>query len=52
MGSDIRFPVNMSLHITISIHAPAWGATEKLAETLGYTIISIHAPAWGATICA
>ena len=36
--------------ISVSIHAPAWGATlikEKCAE-LG--CVSIHAPAWGATI--
>ena len=35
---------------SVSIHAPAWGATE--VETLASAIIfvSIHAPAWGATV--
>ena len=34
---------------TISIHAPAWGATEsKQFASMSYAI-SIHAPAWGAT---
>ena len=34
----------------VSIHAPAWGATDV---TFGLTYgisVSIHAPAWGATI--
>ena len=33
----------------ISIHAPAWGATNRSAQKKRLTIISIHAPAWGAT---
>ena len=34
---------------TVSIHAPAWGATmDKYRYTLR-TCVSIHAPAWGAT---
>ena len=36
---------------TVSIHAPAWGATA--AYTAGYRQdirVSIHAPAWGATL--
>ena len=33
----------------ISIHAPAWGATEKISKGLIPGAISIHAPAWGAT---
>ena len=33
----------------ISIHAPAWGATEKEAAKVMQAAISIHAPAWGAT---
>jgi len=33
----------------VSIHAPAWGATEALWR-MGLTgMVSIHAPAWGAT---
>ena len=33
----------------ISIHAPAWGATEHAAKCGESMNISIHAPAWGAT---
>ena len=33
----------------ISIHAPAWGATECVDVTYEAEKISIHAPAWGAT---
>ena len=35
--------------MVISIHAPAWGATEKIQKAGGDVEISIHAPAWGAT---
>ena len=34
---------------TISIHAPAWGATRALHLDITINNISIHAPAWGAT---
>ena len=35
--------------VTVSIHAPAWGATQ-IEPTLGVSgKVSIHAPAWGAT---
>ena len=34
---------------TISIHAPAWGATRGREPEAVYGMISIHAPAWGAT---
>ena len=34
---------------SISIHAPAWGATVALLFTETELGISIHAPAWGAT---
>ena len=34
----------------ISIHAPAWGATEFALVNRDYSAISIHAPAWGATL--
>ncbi len=34
--------------MTVSIHAPAWGATGH-ADVLGEPDVSIHAPAWGAT---
>ena len=33
----------------VSIHAPAWGATQHLSQQPVYTKVSIHAPAWGAT---
>mgnify|MGYP001686896980 CR=1 FL=1 len=33
----------------ISIHAPAWGATEDAEVDYKALRISIHAPAWGAT---
>ena len=34
---------------TISIHAPAWGATQTGPLQITMRPISIHAPAWGAT---
>ena len=33
----------------ISIHAPAWGATNLDSDATAIRAISIHAPAWGAT---
>ena len=33
----------------VSIHAPAWGATEDQPKVLRHLDVSIHAPAWGAT---
>ena len=36
---------------TISIHAPAWGATSVAHRGASDRNISIHAPAWGATAC-
>ena len=35
---------------SISIHAPAWGATISNRDAQFIESISIHAPAWGATI--
>ncbi len=35
--------------IEVSIHAPAWGATESFSNCRIGTTVSIHAPAWGAT---
>ena len=40
-----------AMHI-ISIHAPAWGATDCLPALMMAGNISIHAPAWGATASA
>ena len=37
------------LEESISIHAPAWGATRAFRYCWCYNEISIHAPAWGAT---
>ncbi len=36
--------------ISVSIHAPAWGATISGQPNFGAIPVSIHAPAWGATI--
>ena len=50
-GSDIFFnktPIN----ITISIHAPAKGATDMVIRDCDISRISIHAPAKGATSCS
>jgi len=33
----------------VSIHAPAWGATQRAAESVRLRRVSIHVPAWGAT---
>jgi len=33
----------------VSIHAPAWGATQQQRAELLSHAVSIHAPAWGAT---
>ena len=33
----------------VSIHAPAWGATETALAAIKARQVSIHAPAWGAT---
>ena len=35
---------------TVSIHAPAWGATIKVIFCHYFPPVSIHAPAWGATV--
>jgi len=34
---------------SVSIHAPAWGATDREALAAIRLLVSIHAPAWGAT---
>ena len=35
--------------VQVSIHAPAWGATDKFLSISAKYGVSIHAPAWGAT---
>ena len=37
------------LKLVVSIHAPAWGATQIAIFDLANLKVSIHAPAWGAT---
>ena len=49
MGCDI-LPVTVSVIITISIHAPTWGATYFYIDFEDSQGISIHAPTWGATV--
>ena len=49
-GSDVSQKIDSAIQLSISIHAPAKGATD-LAEELSLIIdISIHAPAKGATL--
>ena len=48
MGSDLVCASPYS-ELYISIHAPAWGATDKTLGCRDNLLISIHAPAWGAT---
>ena len=49
VGCDMfRFVKNESTK-TVSIHAPAWGATPALFALCRGRPVSIHAPAWGAT---
>ena len=36
-------------HLSISIHAPTWGATRSRSRPVAFRLISIHAPTWGAT---
>ena len=36
---------------SVSIHAPAWGATFGVPHIRRTCLVSIHAPAWGATAC-
>ena len=34
----------------VSIHAPTWGATGLVSQTLHFRGVSIHALTWGATL--
>ena len=49
MGRDY-FSHTQGAAAGVSIHAPAWGATFTLSNTLLGAYVSIHAPAWGATV--
>src|SRR5690554_715808 len=48
MGCDASL-IRLSCHISVSIHAPAWGATNPQSRCSSHSAVSIHAPAWGAT---
>ena len=49
MGSDNVTPYWLLISISVSIHAPAWGATTFHLLQRVHLDVSIHAPAWGAT---
>ena len=48
MGSDTHAK-RVVQAFRVSIHAPAWGATELPKLNRDFIVVSIHAPAWGAT---
>ena len=48
MGRDSILEPTM-LTLTVSTHAPAWGATLPLGLVFECPSVSTHAPAWGAT---
>ncbi len=48
MGSDLNLASEQPGSL-VSIHAPAWGATDILDRCADVWEVSIHAPAWGAT---
>ena len=49
VGCDCEYAIYVEFGTGISIHAPMWGATQKILESQTAKIISIHAPMWGAT---
>ena len=49
MGSDAAETHGITT-LPVSIHAPAWGATEARHQGPFEAKVSIHAPAWGATV--
>ena len=48
MGRDIDYGV-FQIDRRVSIHTPAWGATELAPTVADYAHVSIHTPAWGVT---
>ena len=49
-GGRLFVEVLVNRGCSVSIHAPAWGATrEHIASGTLDIFVSIHAPAWGAT---
>ncbi len=50
-GVRRKSPQNHRASSTVSIHAPAWGATPRTLALCRFdSEVSIHAPAWGATV--
>ena len=49
VGSDLFYLYVAYAIFFVSIHAPAWGATQGEKLYLPGDLVSIHAPAWGAT---
>ena len=52
MGGDSLFSFRLIVGLSVSIHAPAWGATADMTVLDAAVTVSIHAPAWGATRAA
>ena len=50
MGRDQGATNNDYGFVIVSIHAPAWGATNLRGYLVTVSDVSIHAPAWGATL--
>ncbi len=48
-GARRYIHINPPIHYSVSIHAPAWGATKSKSYCGACYNVSIHAPAWGAT---
>ena len=48
VGRD-SWPRKLMVVKSVSIHAPAWGATRGKSRLQRGQLVSIHAPAWGAT---
>ena len=48
-GVRLAALLGLSIRVTVSIHAPAWGATTSIWQARNSRPVSIHAPAWGAT---
>ena len=49
MGCDQHKRYRFASTSPVSIHAPAWGATQGVLQAARPLRVSIHAPAWGAT---
>ena len=51
-GARLKALRPTQLQESVSIHAPAWGATLDADKLRRLTTVSIHAPAWGATVAS